>query len=669
MKSTSYRKIYFILILAILSIRASAQFRVVGYLPNWGNLSTDASVLDYTKITHLNIAFLNPAAAGDLGPTTGLSSAVQYAHNSNVKILISLGGSNAPAAIWSNLLLDANRAAYITKIVGFVNTYSLDGVDIDLEGSSIDANYQKFVTDLKAALPAGILLTAAVATWEAGSFTNAALSQFDFINIMSYDATGTWSPGSPGQHSPYSMAVSDLNYWGTNRGIAKAKLSLGVPFYGYGFITSPVSAYESDYNTIVALYAGSENHDTVIVNTSTKIYYNGIPEIQDKTTLALNNAGGIMIWHLKMDAPGTKSLLTAINNVVQSSLNNIPPLVNITSANKLTFTESDIINLTANASDPDPTGSVLKVAFYAGSFKIGEDATAPYSINWYGAGSGTYYITAKAFDNQHAITTSIVDTVYVVPGTETPFGGSAWAIPGRIEAENYDMGGDNISYHDLDAGNNGGAYRLGSVDIEATSDAGGGYNIGWTQPGEWLRYTVNVTADSMYDIKVRVATTLSGKQFHIEMDGVNVTGNISVPNTGGWQNWQTVTIPNIALTSGTKIMKVAFDYGDFNLNYVDVTTHSLTLGTTSPVSSFTNFKVQPNPFNNTATISFSLANAGVIKIVVYNEIGKEVTTLSNGYLNAGLHEIPFNADFLNSGFYFCQIIQSNDVKMLKLIKE
>ncbi len=76
--------------------------------------------------------------------------------------------------------------------------------------------------------------------------------------------------------------------------------------------------------------------------------------------------------------------------------------------------------------------------------------------------------------------------------------------------------------------------------------------------------TVNVTTAQKYTIETRVATNLVGKKFHIQMDGVNVSGAITAPNTGNWQTWQTVTTANVSLTAGQKIMRLVFDAGDFN---------------------------------------------------------------------------------------------------------
>jgi len=66
-------------------------------------------------------------------------------------------------------------------------------------------------------------------------------------------------------------------------------------------------------------------------------------------------------------------------------------------------------------------------------------------------------------------------------------------LPGTIEAEHFDEGGAGIAYVDTTAGNSGGSLRATDVDIQPTSDAGAGYNVGWLKPGEWLVYSVDVT--------------------------------------------------------------------------------------------------------------------------------------------------------------------------------
>ncbi|MFL5730847.1 MAG: glycosyl hydrolase family 8 [Cytophagaceae bacterium] len=164
------------------------------------------------------------------------------------------------------------------------------------------------------------------------------------------------------------------------------------------------------------------------------------------------------------------------------------------------------------------------------------------------------------------------------PPTQTlsPYGGTAAAIPGRIEAEKYDNGGSGLAYSDADATNSGGQFRTDGVDIETTTDAGVGYNVGYTAAGEWMKYSVNVSAAGKYDFKARVASMAAGKSFHIEMNGTNVTGAVAISNTGGWQTWQTVTVSGITLSAGPQVMRIFMDTDGFNLNYVDIAASTTT---------------------------------------------------------------------------------------------
>ncbi len=146
------------------------------------------------------------------------------------------------------------------------------------------------------------------------------------------------------------------------------------------------------------------------------------------------------------------------------------------------------------------------------------------------------------------------------------------ALPGRFEVEDYRAGGRNVGYSDTTSGNSGGKYRSDDVDIQTTSDSSGTYNVGWVAAGEWLAYDVNVQSSGNYVFTVRVASPYSGKSFRIEVDGVDVTGQLAVPNTGNYQKWTDVRSPSIALSGGQHTIKVVAITSSFNLNYITVTT-------------------------------------------------------------------------------------------------
>ncbi len=153
-----------------------------------------------------------------------------------------------------------------------------------------------------------------------------------------------------------------------------------------------------------------------------------------------------------------------------------------------------------------------------------------------------------------------------------PSGGPPRPVPGTIEAEDFDAGQEGVAYHDTTISNLGREYRDTDVDIERTADGGGGYNVGWMPAGEWLRYTVSVTEDRSYTLIVRVAASGPGGTFHVEFDGVDKTGPLAIPNTGGWQSWTDVTA-TVTLKAGVHEMRVVADgsspAGVFgNLNYL-----------------------------------------------------------------------------------------------------
>lgn len=145
------------------------------------------------------------------------------------------------------------------------------------------------------------------------------------------------------------------------------------------------------------------------------------------------------------------------------------------------------------------------------------------------------------------------------PSASVPFSGTPIALPGRIEAENYDKGGEGVAYHDTTSGNSGGVYRSDNVDLQTCSDTGGGYKVKTAVAGEWLLYTVNVSSAGTYTLDARVSSSGGGGTFHIEANGQNVTGAMTVPNTGGWESWQTVSKSGVALTAGTQVLKVVMD--------------------------------------------------------------------------------------------------------------
>ena len=137
-------------------------------------------------------------------------------------------------------------------------------------------------------------------------------------------------------------------------------------------------------------------------------------------------------------------------------------------------------------------------------------------------------------------------------------------IPGIIEAEDFDHGCPGDAYYDNGQENAGGQYRLNQgVDIEKCS--AGGYNVGWTYTDEWMAYTVTVNKTATYQVSFYIASTSDNSKLHLECDGENITGIISIPNTQGFQSWEVVK-KTIILDAGRHILKLVVDGNFFNLD-------------------------------------------------------------------------------------------------------
>jgi hypothetical protein len=534
---------FVVVMILLMSQQAFSQFKVVGYMPSW---SGTAAEIQYSKLTHINYSFIRPTTTGGLTAVdqpAKLSDIVSRAHAAGVKVGIAVGGwSDLNNVDFQTMAGNATyRSNFVNNLVNLCNQYGLDGVDIDWEypaDGADPANFSTMMSELGSAMHSrGKFLTAAVAAngYNANGVLNSVFPSVDFLNIMVYDG------GSGADHSPYSYAVTSLDYW-LGRGLPSSKAVLGLPFYARPSWKSFRTLLAEGANPFSDTYNGD--------------YYNGITTIKSKTNLAFDRSlGGVMFWELSQDAVGQYSLVTAIKEVVDQRV-------------------------------------------------------------------GT-------------------------PQTQSPYGGTVRAIPGTIEAEHYDLGGQGVAFNDLTAGNSGNAFRTDNVDLEASTDTGTGYNVGWVQAGEWLEYTVNVQTAGVYSLQVRVASTSAGKTFHIELNGANISGTITVPNTGGWQNWQTVTVNTTSLTTGQKVMRIVMDAGDFNLNKVTFATGSNpapTVSITSPANGAS--------FTAPATINIAANatdNVSVAKVEFFNgatKLGEDASapyTFSWTNVGAGSYGITAKA--------------------------
>ena len=152
------------------------------------------------------------------------------------------------------------------------------------------------------------------------------------------------------------------------------------------------------------------------------------------------------------------------------------------------------------------------------------------------------------------------------------------AVPGTVQAANYDTGGQGVAYNVTAANGTANSYRSDGVDLEATADtqdtgaAGGAYDVGWTGTGQWFKYTVNVATAGIYTVSLRVAAPSAVTDaLHIaNSSGTNLSGTVAVPATGGYQTWTTVTA-SVTLPAGQQTLTVDQDNAGWNFHYLAFT--------------------------------------------------------------------------------------------------
>ena len=153
------------------------------------------------------------------------------------------------------------------------------------------------------------------------------------------------------------------------------------------------------------------------------------------------------------------------------------------------------------------------------------------------------------------------DSIQLTPvPAQTPFKGAPFAVgatPVTIQAEDYDLGGQGVAFNDTTATNVPGLYRPNEA-VDIKSQASGQYRISDSVAGEWLEYTIDVASDGDYEMEFRVSHSDPNSKFHAEIDGVNVTGSLTVPDTNSFNTFASVR-KTVALTAGRHVLRFAFD--------------------------------------------------------------------------------------------------------------
>lgn len=214
----------------------------------------------------------------------------------------------------------------------------------------------------------------------------------------------------------------------------------------------------------------------------------------------------------------------------------------------------------------------------------------------------------------------------------------AWvAIPAKIEAENYHL--------------------QSGVQTEKTSDVGEGLNVGYIENGDWFEYAINSnTIDPKYEFTFRLAAPSSNGLFDIYLDNVKLS-QIAVPNTGGYQTWQSV-VKNLSISQGKHMLRIVAVSGGFNVNYFNV--NKIVTGIDNVQNA--TITIYPNPISKEMIIHSTDFNYN--KVEIKDLMGKTVLSKSTAY--ASDFRLPIN---LPNGTYLVTISDGKQSHHQKIMVE
>ncbi|HTJ48153.1 MAG TPA: glycosyl hydrolase, partial [Cyclobacteriaceae bacterium] len=237
-------------------------------------------------------------------------------------------------------------------------------------------------------------------------------------------------------------------------------------------------------------------------------------------------------------------------------------------------------------------GTVTKVEFYNGTSLIGTKTSAPYTLTTatLPAGKPNFYV--KVYNGTSF---NLSNVVKVLVGSQLPYGGTAWAVPGTFEAGSYDLFeggvGQDVSYFDTDVVNQAGSFRSPEY-VDAGPTTGEGNTVGWINDGEWLEYTVNVATAGTYSLNIRYTSgnASGGGPFWFEnAAGTKISLDITVTmNDASWTAYTDKAVTAITLAAGVQVIRIKVGTGGFNLGKITFTNTggsvSVTGVTMSPTS-------------------------------------------------------------------------------------
>ena len=233
---------------------------------------------------------------------------------------------------------------------------------------------------------------------------------------------------------------------------------------------------------------------------------------------------------------------------------------------------------------------------------------------------GFHSLTLVGFNETDTIGEKTISIkVKKAPVPQGPYPGVAVAIPGTIEAENYDVGGEGVSYHDSDDINESALYRDDGVDIV---DGGTKYSVEHTKNKEWQEYTIDVKEDGEYDFVVSYSSNLSSGTARISLslpdEGKEIVSNYKLLSTYGWDNyWEETIATDVSLSKGKHVIRIDVVQFGFNLDWIKIKGDGVTK---TKELKLTSVSVFPNPnstgiFNLNRVSNYSVYSIEGLKVL------------------------------------------------------
>jgi hypothetical protein len=594
------------------AIIASAKFGVGYRGDDYGNTTAAAATLDYN-------------ASGQINQKNGIiSSEADYDFFG-----FTTGGGN--------VVINANTVSRDGNLHLVIRLYNSAGAEM---GTYWNSDPFALNASMSVNLPAGKYYIGVDGSG-AGNAGSGGYSAYG--SIGSYSITGTIPPG--GNISPTTDVITvykDCNYTGFSGGLTIGDYNLA-RLNSLGVLNDDISSLKITQGFQAILYqddnfAGAStviNSDNSCLNTtwndkvsSIRIIANGVTTLGNQTFFLQNrnSALNMDVWNASLSNGA---------NIAQGTANGA-------NNQKFTFTHlgDGLYKIIASHSGQSIDVNNFNKANGANVEQYPYNGTTNQQFILVAAGDGFYKIVAR-----HS------GRIVEVAGSSTANGGNVqqWDDNGqtcgqwKLIATTTTQTSTLIQAEDYSA--------MNGIQVEATTDTDGGSNVGYTETGDWLAYNnINFPTTGSYLIEYRVASGVAGGRLSSDLNGGTIIlGNVDIPNTGGWQNWQTVT-QTVSVNAGTYNFGIYIQNTGMNINWIRITKAGNAAASTviEEETAIATLNVYPNPVSETLffTSDVSGGNLNIVDsqgvIVGSQKVNENSLNVAN--LRQGIYFIVFEKE-------------------------